>query len=331
MAARRLKTKKQRFFELGPKILRHPRALLGLSPQRYYSILVKERLDSLNTTLLISGRRGTSASPAFGIVHWNAPDFLLLNTSQLELLHPNSKIYVLDNGSAPSCLHEVIARLRSRKNVTLFSAGADPRPDHTLGLQFLLNWSASNKDEALVILDQDCILARDVEDLIVKLDRDVWLIGARDYVIVPRDNGFLKKGLIRGNYNAVHPSFMILNPKEIVHRFGQTCLYDLRIYLATYRNFREEFHGISHKAQGHILYLETRMHDQIPFLTAYSYLGTNYGWHSWYSSRTTELSATDQLDGYPVSWIRDVQQLEFDFMKQVHMRTTRRSTTPESH
>jgi len=271
---------------------------------------------------------------AFCIVHWNAPDFLLLSVNQLELLYPHCSIYILDNGSKHTNLVSILSELKQFNNVTLFSLlgcpnwgkkfGLDTLFDwqtHSAGLQFLLNYSAKQLDEIAVFLDQDCILTRHIDALFSKFNSEVVLIGARDYLIVPDDYGPLKKGRkTRNSYNLIHPSFMILQPNRINQLFGKYSLYDKRTQSSKFyaeRAMPEPYHGISFKALGKILYLETSMHAKIPFLTSYVYNGTIYAWHAWYSSRTTGVYRASLLDGLPVSWLQDVRKAEYEFMKQI--------------
>ena len=257
----------------------------------------------------------------FCIVHWNAPDFLLLNINQIELLYPNSKIYIFDNGSQQIHLTSIMRGLKKFNNVTLFSLFGCPKwaktfglytlfewQSHTAGLQFLLNYSAKQSDEIAVFLDQDCIISKRVDELFSKFSDDVILIGARD-----RWRG-------HASYYLIHPSFMILQPNRINKLFGDSSLYDKRTEsLEPYA--RDPYHGISFKALGRILYLEARMHGKIPLLTSYAYNEIIYAWHAWYSSRTIGAN-TASIDGYPVSWLQDVRKLEYDFMMQVHRNTT---------
>lgn len=274
---------------------------------------------------------------AFCIVHWNAPDFLLLNVSQIELLYPNSKIYILDNGSRQIHLTSIKAGLKKFNNVTLFASLGCPNwakkfgldtlfewQSHTTGLQFLLNYSAKQSDEIAVFIDQDCILSTCVDELFSKFSKDIILIGARDHLIVPNDYGPLKKGKLRNFYNLIHASFMILQPNRINQLFGDSSFYDKRtesLELYAEKDQPESYHGISFKALGRILFIEPRMHAKIPFLTSYAYNETIYAWHAWYSSRTIGIHSVS-LEGYPVSWLREVRKIEYDFMMQVHRNTT---------
>jgi hypothetical protein len=260
---------------------------------------------------------------AFCIVHWNAPDFLLLTVSQIELLYPNSKIYILDNGSRQIHLTSIKDGLKKFNNVTLFVLLGCPKwakkcgldtlfewQSHTAGLQFLLNYSAKQSDEIAVFLDQDCILSTRVDELFSKFSKDIILIGARD--------------CWRSHecYNLIHPSFMILQPNCINQLFGDSSFYDKRTESLPYaeKALRDPYHGISFKALGRILYIEPRMHAKIPLLTSYAYNDTIYAWHAWYSSRTIGFNRAS-LDGYSVSWLREVRKIEFDFMMQVHRNT----------
>jgi hypothetical protein len=279
----------------------------------------------------------TESSTAFCIVHWNAPDFLLLNVNQIRLLYPNSKIYILDNGSRHVYLTTIKAGLKKFNNVTLFALLGCPNwakkfgldklfewQNHTIGLQFLLNYSAKQSDAIAVFLDQDCILSTRVDELFSKFSMDIILIGARDHLIVPYDYGPLKKGKLRNCYNLIHPSFMILQPKRINQLFGDSSFYDKRtesLELYPEKASREPYHGISFKAMGRILFMASRTHAKIPLLTSYAYNGTIYAWHAWYSSRTIGMHSAS-LDGFPVSWLREVSKTEYDFMMQLHRNTT---------
>lgn len=284
----------------------------GMSARTLKQILLQSKIDS---------------PIAFCIVHWNAPDFLLLTVSQIELLYPNSKIYILDNGSRQIHLTSIMAGLKKFNNVTLFASLGCPNwakkfgldtlfewQSHTTGLQFLLNYSAKQSDEIAVFLDQDCILSTRVDELFSKFSKDIILIGARDQLIVPNDYGPLKKGKTRNFYNFIHASFMILQPNRINQLFGDSSFYDKRTEY-------EPYHGITFKAFGRILFIEPRMHAKIPFLTSYAYNETIYAWHAWYSSRTSGIHSAS-LDSYPVSWLREVRKIEYDFMMQVHRNTT---------
>lgn len=255
---------------------------------------------------------------AFCIVHWNAPDFLLLTVSQIELLYPNSKIYILDNGSLKIHLTSIKAALRKFNNITLLALFGCPKwarkfrlntvfdwNSHTAGLQLLLNYSAKQSDEIDVFLDQDCILSKRIDELFSKFSKDVILIGARD-----RWRG-------HASYYLIHPSFMLLQPRRINQLFGDSSFYDKRTEsLPLYA--RDPYHGISFKALGRMLYLESRMHDKIPLLTSYEYNKTIYAWHAWYSSRTIGVNSNASIDGHPVSWLEKVRKIEYDFMIQVH-------------
>jgi hypothetical protein len=257
---------------------------------------------------------------AFCIVHWNAPDFLLLTVSQIELLYPKCKIYVLDNGSQQKYLTSIKAGLKKFNNITLFALLGCPKwakkiglesfiegQSHTAGLQFLLNYSAQQSDEIAVFLDQDCILSTRIDWFFSKFSNDVVLIGAQD-----RWRGHACSNLI-------HPSFMILQPKRINQLFGDSSLYDKKTeFLEFYA--RDPYHGLSIKALGRMLYLEVRMHAKIPLLTSYVYNETVYAWHAWYSSRLIGINSTS-IDGYSVSWLQEVRKTEYDFMKQVHKNT----------
>jgi hypothetical protein len=244
--------------------------------------------------------------PVFCIVHWNAPDFLLVNIKQIELLYPNSKIYVLDNGSNRANLEVIDEALKGFSNVTLFVAapkhcnwlsriGVDRfLYTHTNGLQFLLNYAAQKGDKVVVFLDQDCVLYNKIDTLIDKLGNDILLIGPR-----------------YGTLNLVHASFMALQPKVIKELFGNLSFFH-------FTNSPEPYHGLSLKAMGKILYLETSRHAKISALSAYSNEDKVVAWHAWYSSRTVGCSDDSYLDGVPVIYLRKVREQAVEYMKQIH-------------
>jgi hypothetical protein len=283
---------------------------------------------------------------AFCIVHWNAPDFLLLNVSQLELLYPNCCIFVLDNGSRHEDVTEVRKKLKQFNNVTLFSAELKPWSllrifgldsvflsyhPHSIGLQFLLNYAAKQKIETAVFLDQDCVLNRRIDQLIQKLNKDIWLVGARDYVLIPKDYGPIRKGeLLRYASNMIHVSFMILKPVQIRQLFGDLAIIEEGSAIKLYQRAHaqpfevvEPYYGISIRTAGRIFFLETKMHDTIPLLTSYSSQGIIYAWHAWFSSRTTGFSSQQTIDGcFPVSWLLETRKTTLEFMKHINEETT---------
>ena len=259
-------------------------------------------------------------SIVFCIVHWNAPDYLLLTVAQIELLYPACKIYILDNGSQQVHLASIVTGLKKFNNVTLFASFGCPKwakkfyldtlfewQSHTAGLQFLLNYSAKQSDEIAVFLDQDCIISTHIDRFFLKFSKDIILIGARD-----RWRGHACSNLI-------HPSFMILQPKRIHQLFGSSSFYDERTQLLE-DYARDPYHGLSFKALGRMLYLEVRMHGKIPLLTSYVYDKTVYAWHAWYSSRLVGITSAI-VDGYPVSWLQEVRKTEYDFMVEIHKKT----------
>jgi len=292
-------------------------------------ILLKSKIDS---------------SRVFCIVHWNAPDFLLVTVKQIEKFYPNYKIYILDNGSGQKTLQNIEGELKKFDNITLFAWLGCPNwgktfgldvlftwQTHTAGLQFLLNYSAKQPDEIAVFLDQDCILFSPIDELFSKFDEKTVLIGARDYLYVPDDYGPLKRGrLTRNCYRFIHPSFLILQPKRILQLFGNSSFYDKRADSLKYYakkallKYPEPYHGISFKNLGNILYIDTKMHEKIPFLTSYVYNDKIFAWHAWYSSQVhrAALKATSSLDGLPLSWLQEVRNASLEFMEQTYRNTT---------
>jgi hypothetical protein len=272
-------------------------------------------LRSIEAKQLLINKKKNDSKRAFCIVHWNAPRFLLLNVKRLQRLHPESKIYVFDNASSEANLKAVLSGLQGYENVTLFSSKRDYSQTgfgHLMGLQFLLNYAARRSDSIVVFLDQDCILASRIDDLIQRLDgEETLLVGVRDYVEIPKDYGLLKctRKTLRNFPDCIHASFMIMQPVVIRELFGDKSLFSGKTF--------EPYHGIARKAAGKILFLETQMHDEIPLLTSYTYQGRTYAWHAWYSSRIVRLQDTDVLDDLPVSWFRSALQQSYEFMTQL--------------
>jgi len=269
--------------------------------------------------VLLHGKLGNR--PVFCIVHWNAPDFLLLNVSQIETLYPNSRIYVLDNGSQQANINVIEKGLKRFNNVTLFAAA--PRfPNwarklgvdrylfsHTKGLQFLLNYAAEKQDEIAVFLDQDCILSNNIDDLFVKFGENVILIGTRH----------------GQTNNLVHASFMIMQPKRVNRLFGK-----FSFFLDTsepYHGETEPYSGLSLKTKRKILFLEWKTYDKIRSIASYSFQGKTYAWHAGYSSRTVGYSAKDYLDGEPISYRQKSRNLAFEYMEQIHQDTIDKSNS----
>ena len=284
------------------------RFCFGLKEKKNFS----QELNNLEVKCIIRRRdeKSTNKGPAFCIVHYNAADFLLLNIKQLNLIYPNSKIYVLDNGSQKLCLEELVTTLQKFKNVRLFSVSSEAISDHTLGLQFLLNYSAKQQDEFSVFLDQDCILCRNLDNLLLKFrsKKDLLIIGARDYR-VPK---------------MVHPSFMIVPPKKIVKLFGQIAFsphpraWEEPRDNESNLHWNERYYGISHMFRGHILLLKAKKISENSNLISYSYEDVIYAIHAWYSSRTSNLSVQDSLDGIPVSLLLNSRKNSYEFMEQIH-------------
>jgi len=261
---------------------------------------VKERLfgkmlRNMKVEQLLTNRNGEDSRRAFCIVHWNAPRFLLLNVKRLELLHPESKIYVFDNASSEANLKAALSGLKGYENITLFSNKRDYSHTwacHIMGLQFLLNYAAQRSDSIAVFLDQDCILVNRVDDLIDKLDgKETLLIGVRAYV----------------GADVIHASFMMMQPVVIHGLFGDQSLMNGRAF--------EPYQGIARKLAGKTLFLEMQKHPEIPLLTRYMYKGKTYAWHSGYSSRIVGMKDTDILDGFPVSWLKDSLKKAYAFME----------------
>lgn len=287
-------------------------AVKGFAKERLFGRMLR----NMKVEQLLTAMGGHGSQMVFGIVHWNAPNFLLLNVRRLEFLHPESKIYIFDNASSESNLEIAISELKGNPNVTLFSSKRDYSNTwacHIMGLQFLLNYAAKESDSMVTFLDQDCILANRVDDLAQLLnDKETLLVGVRDYVEIPHDYGPLKKGTLRNFPNAVHGSFMMMQPLLIHNLFGGRSFIDGRSF--------EPYHGIAHKTAGKTLLLETQMHVEIPLLTRYLYNGKTYAWHSWYSSRIFGMKDTELLNGLSVFWLKESLRKAYTFMEHLQVQ-----------
>ncbi len=274
--------------------------------------LFKKMLRSMKVEQVFRSKLAYSPF-AFGIVHWNAPAFLLLNIEQLSRLHPECTILVFDNNSTPENYGVIYRELQSYPNVTLFSSRKDYENTwacHVLGLQYLLNYAAHNGVVDLLFLDQDCLLTRRVDGLVKRFSSGVLLIGARDYVAPKHDyGGVLKNRVFRRYFNRVHASFMLLQPQIINYLFGECSLMDGFEF--------EPYHGLSRKLGGAVLFLETEMHKDIPMLTAYKLDNTVYAYHSWYSSRALSMTDNECLNGLPVAWIKASVDKSLAFMEKL--------------
>ena len=82
--------------------------------------------------------------------------------------------------------------------------------------------------------------------------------------------------------------------------------------------YDERYYGISYKARGHILFLDAKVHSEFTYLTSYSHNNIIYAYHAWYSSRASNLSIDDLVDGVPVSLLFDIRKEAFEYMKQIH-------------
>jgi glycosyltransferase involved in cell wall biosynthesis len=309
----------------------HSRVIPTFLDRQLERKVFREMVDDTKVALLLKNTVGNRIS--FCLVHWNAPEFLLLNIKQILNLYPDSKIYVLDNGSKRQVLDILKGKLAKIGNVSLFSASpqypgwalrigsARGFYPHAVALQLLLNFAAEASDEVAVFLDQDCILADGIDDLIAKLNSETLLVGVRDYVVIPKDYEYLKKGKLRNYHDVVHASFMIVHPQLIRRVYGKYSFFSKRgVY--------EPYHGLSMNMLGKILFLETKMHPQIPFLTIYTYNDKSYALHAWYSSRTIELSPNSTLDGYPVSWLKEANKTAFVYMQKTVQETPKASLKP---
>ena len=120
------------------------------------------------------------ASLAFGLVHYEAPDFLRVALSAVATHHRDAPVTVLDNGSSAAALAEAKTALAVCPGATLLRGHGD-KPRHTVALQTLFDRALDADVQTAVFLDQDAMLLRGVDDLAPLLD-EALLVGARDAV-----------------------------------------------------------------------------------------------------------------------------------------------------
>lgn len=236
---------------------------------------------------------GQPSSLAFGIVHFNAPDYLLLNIRRLARLYPRSRVYVLDNGSDANVWSRLILDLSHCPCVSYYKAGGES--EHAVGLQFVLGESARNGDRHLCLLDQDCLLINPIDPLLEYFSQGIALIGP---------TYFHRPGKI-------HSSLAILQPQAIYALFGEKAF----TYCQTYT---EPMFGLSERLAGKVMCLEHRFNDPHPYISTYLYGGVPIAYHGWYSSRTFGMGEGDLLDGdaKKVADVRSWRQRNYEFMKE---------------
>ena len=209
---------------------------------------------------------------AFAIVHWNAPDYLKLNIQRLAKLYPDSRVYVLDNGSVHNYFYAASAAVAQFPNVEFWHAQGES--EHAVGLQFLLKRSAMQGDRWLCFLDQDCLLISRIDPLLEYFNNGISLIGP-EYFNFPQ---------------MIHSSLAILQPQIVWALYGDRAFE----YLHTHT---EPMFGISQRFAGKILRLEHRFNDPHQFISTYLHEGTPIAYHGWYSSRAFGKAGEDTLDG----------------------------------
>lgn len=250
--------------------------------------------------------------PVFAITHYNAPDWLVLNLKQIARLHPESTVLIFDNYSTSQKELEAWNRAYDANPKTIFFSNHRDYSNrwmcHVLPLQWLINDAAHKRIDKLVILDQDCIITRRVDDLAETLDNGILIVGARDSVQKSQSFGS-ERMTFRDWPDCVHASFMMLKPRVIVEKFGRKALMDGFAF--------EPYHGLSKRAKGKILFLESEMHPTIPMLTRYHLEGETYAWHSWYSSRVAGMKRTEMLNYLKVGWIEDSVKQSYEFLSNL--------------
>jgi hypothetical protein len=269
---------------------------------------LERRLRALAPQVVCGARpdEARGAALAFGLVHYEAPDFLHVALGAVAAHHPDAPVTVLDNGSCDDALAEAEAALAACPRATLLRGHGD-KPRHTVALQALFDRALAAGVRTVVFLDQDAMLLRPVDGLRPLLEEGALLVGARDAVRLPRDDGPLSKGWMRSAPLCVHPSFLLLEPRRVAEALGPRPFaeHPLAARAAQAGGWEPEpYHGIAMRALPHVQFLETRVSDALPPLTFYEVDGHAYACHAWYSARTTGHGDDDTVDGLPVGWLR---------------------------
>lgn len=260
----------------------------------YRNRRIKKRLGGLNVATALRHRLERPDDLAFCIVHYNAPDFLELNVRQLSKLHPRSKVYILDNGSAPEVVVD-LGWLREYPNVEFMVARGES--EHAVGLQYLLEHSAKQGDKYACFLDHDCILADRLLKILGCLGYSANLIGPQ-YLSTP-DTAL--PGMI-------HSSLAILDPVRTFRAYGRHAFDFIKTN-------QEPMFGISQRCAGHILFLKHSFNDPHEGISTYYYGNDPVAWHSWYSSRLGSLPDSAILDGKLVGLRRARRARNLEFLR----------------
>jgi len=240
-----------------------------------------------------------------GIVHFNAPDYLLLNLKSLSKVLGGVKVIILDNGSFDSAYESVLAIARRfSKTVTIFRNNhlINRMRDHTMGINYIVELAGKLAIDRLIILDQDCILVDPIEDLRSRVPGEAVLAGVRDL-----RNSF--KGF-------VHPSLMILDVSYF-KKLGPSSVYGPPTRFTD--KIWEPYYGITYNSIGKIIYIDQTdlPMGNTPFnISAYIYKGRIIAYHSWYSSRM--FATKDKiLDSQPVETLIARRRFLYTYLNSI--------------
>ncbi len=255
----------------------------------------------------------------FSVIHLNAPDFLLLSILSIRKYHDGTVI-VLDNGSSHK-IRNLVVDLCRRYNVALLF-NVSKFQDHVLAIQYLINMASSVGTKVLVIMDHDCILTSGIVPLIKAFTHGKYVLaGPRDYLEIPQTHrDVLKSRFLRKAYPLVHASLMLIKPYEVVSKHGRYCTFGPKLRRFDWQY--EPYHGLSYVCLGKILYLDMKMHPEIPLLTAYYFKEFIVAYHAWYSSRI-RLGVRNRIDGLPIAWLHRTHQMIKRFMTDLIARNSK--------
>jgi len=238
---------------------RHRYIFKYLHYRKYVKTLVDNALDRGEDSVL------------FAIVHLNAPDFLLLALEAIRKLYPEKPLVVLDNGSYRSALTVTIKlcekyRCRLLHNTSRYK-------DHTLAIQYLIDYSAQLGKEFSIILDNDTVLASHLDDVLEHMKRKGFVL-AGPHDLIKFDGRYFRFSPL-----AVHASLLILKPMEVLEIAGRYCSFNYII--SKYSKTPEPYHSLAYVCLGRILYLEPIILRELFPLTTYIFSNRIIAYHAW--------------------------------------------------
>ena len=265
----------------------------------------------------------------FLVPHHNGPEFLGAALHSIRKHHPGSRISVSDAGSTSVHLRAASSACRT------YGAELQPlvrRRRHTAQLDHLIRRA---RTPYAVIVDQDCLLLRRLDEILCELTEDCWLIGPQDRMAL--DNPELRRrqpgvnwSYLRDAPRYVHASFMVLRPRPILERFGtKPFTWDPSLGPRP----REKYYGLCerlHRDDRRRIGMLQSAHTRYGFGMAYLFDGRPIAYHQWYSGRTSDAGET--IDGTDTRFLEEALRrfLEDYWAGRVDLGLTDLSETSDS-